>query len=113
MQFELTRLREHGVGDHWLAVLRGPTHDPRIARAIALAASRFRLTPRQREVLHLVLRGDANTTIAAALTISERAVEQHVSAMFDRAAVNSRAALVAAVLLGTNSLATRRSFPRK
>ncbi|MDB4960831.1 MAG: hthA [Myxococcales bacterium] len=100
INFELVRFREHGMGDHWLAILRARGSDIRIAQAVSLAVIRFKLTSRQREVLELVLRGEANTTIAAMLAISERAVEQHVSAMFDRAAVDSRSALISLVLLG-------------
>ena len=100
LPFELTRFREHGGEDHWLAILRTKGTDARLAHALGLAASRLKLTPRQREVLDLVIRGAATTTIAAALAISERAVEQHISAMFDRAEVSSRAALVSLVLLG-------------
>jgi DNA-binding NarL/FixJ family response regulator len=46
----------------------------------------------------MVVRGMANATIAAELGISERAVEGHVSAIFDRAGVDNRAALVALVM---------------
>jgi len=100
LPFEVTRFREHGGDDHWLAILRTKGTDARLAHALGMAATRLKLTPRQRDVLDLVIRGAATTTIAAALAISERAVEQHISAMFDRANVDSRAALVSLVLLG-------------
>lgn len=96
---ELTPLKERGVVDHWLAVVSVGTSDVTLTRAVARAVVRFKLTPRQREVLVLVLQGRSNTSIASTLGISERAVEQHVSTMFDRAAVDNRAALVARVLL--------------
>jgi DNA-binding NarL/FixJ family response regulator len=60
--------------------------------------TRWQLTPRQGEVLGLVSRGLANATIAAALGCGDRAVELHLTALFDRAGVESRAALVARVL---------------
>jgi len=47
-----------------------------------------------------VVRGLANKTIAELLTISLRAVELHVSAIFDQAGVDCRAALVSRVLVG-------------
>lgn len=100
MTFDLTRIRDHGTGDHWLAILRTPPGDAHVARALSLAVKRFKLTGRQRQVLELLLRGETNTTIATTLGISERAVEQHVSAMFDRAAVENRSALISLVLLG-------------
>ena len=65
---------------------------------IARASTRWRLTPRQREVLHWIVQGRSNASIALELGISERGVEQHVSAILDRATVNSRASLVAVVL---------------
>ncbi len=101
MRFEVTQIRERGNEDQWLAILRSRTTDVRIAQAISLAVKRFKLTARQRQVLELLLRGESNTTIAAGLAISERAVEQHVSAMFDRADVDNRSALISLVLLGT------------
>lgn len=100
LAFDLTPLASHGAPDHWLAVLRTRSADSRVAQAISRVASRLKLTRRQRDVLSRVVVGESNATIAAALSITERAVEQHVTALFDRAAVESRAALVAYVLVG-------------
>jgi DNA-binding NarL/FixJ family response regulator len=41
-----------------------------------------RLTPREREILALVAEGRSNPAIAEALSISRRAVERHISAIF-------------------------------
>lgn len=41
-----------------------------------------RLTPRELDVLTLVARGAANSGIAAALVISEKAVEKHIGSIF-------------------------------
>ncbi len=41
-----------------------------------------RLTPREREVLALMAQGRANAGIAAALVVTEGAVEKHVSSIF-------------------------------
>jgi DNA-binding CsgD family transcriptional regulator len=68
------------------------------ARA-AHAASRWALTPRQSDVLGLVVAGHANATIAELLAISPRAVEYHLTAIFARTHTQNRAALVAAVAL--------------
>ena len=100
LSFELTRFREHGPEDHWLAILRSRDSDVRMARSLSVAVKRFKLTGRQRAVLELLLRGETNTTMAATLGISERAVEQHVSAMFERAGVENRSTLISLVLLG-------------
>jgi DNA-binding CsgD family transcriptional regulator len=97
---DLTPLDDRGAKNHWLAVLRTRTEDSRVADALARAASRLGLTRRQREVLEHVITGKSNATIADALRVSERAIEQHLTAIFDRAAVDSRAALVTYVLLG-------------
>lgn len=56
-----------------------------------------RLTPRQRELLLLVARGYSNTEIARALTISPGTVRKHLENIFQRLAVQSRTAAVAAV----------------
>ena len=97
---ELIALTAHGAQDHWLAVVRTHGADNRVTHAVARAAARLKLTRRQREVLARVIVGESNAAIGAALKITERAVEQHVTALFDRAAVESRAALVTYVLLG-------------
>ena len=65
---------------------------------VRTCATRWTLTPRQLAVLELVVTGMANATIAAMLGIADRTVESHVTAIFDRAGVDSRAALVATVL---------------
>ena len=46
----------------------------------------------RREVLTLVVRGDSNRQIAAALFLSEKTVARHVSNIFGKIGVNSRAA---------------------
>lgn len=100
MNLEITPLDARGAPDHWLAVIRTRTADGRAAQAVARVAARLKLTRRQREVLARVVTGETNAAIAKALHITERAVEQHVTALFDRTAVDSRAALVTYVLLG-------------
>ncbi len=50
-------------------------------------------TPRQIEVLRLVLRGLTEKEIAADLTLSPRTVHHHITAIYERAGVSSRAAL--------------------
>ena len=53
------------------------------------------LTPRELEVLRLVAAGQTNKSIAAELVLSERTVERHVSNIFAKLAVSSRAAATA------------------
>jgi DNA-binding NarL/FixJ family response regulator len=50
------------------------------------------LSGREREVLTLVVRGESNRQIAAALFLSEKTVARHVSNIFGKIGVNSRAA---------------------
>jgi DNA-binding NarL/FixJ family response regulator len=42
------------------------------------------LTPREREVLGLMAEGRSNSAMAAALVVTERAVEKHVTAIFSK-----------------------------
>lgn len=49
------------------------------------------ITPREREILTLVTRGNANKEIAAALGISEDTVKQHVSRILVKLKANDRA----------------------
>lgn len=97
---QVTRLAESGASTMWLAVVHERSIEDRITAAVADAGDRWELTQRQRAVLAGVARGLANVTIAAELKVSVRAVEQHVTHILDRAGVDSRAALVAKVLLG-------------
>ncbi|MBA3473656.1 MAG: helix-turn-helix transcriptional regulator [Rubrobacter sp.] len=53
------------------------------------------LTPRELEVLRLIAAGRSNREIASALVISERTVDRHVSNIFTKLSVSSRAAATA------------------
>ena len=62
---------------------------------------RAHLTPRQREVLELIVEGLDNTQIAARLGISERTVRAHVSSVLERTGAGNRTqAAVAAIQRG-------------
>jgi DNA-binding NarL/FixJ family response regulator len=86
----------------------GSVVDPTIVDLLVAASNRVAtsplasLTPREREVLDLVAQGKSNAGVAAALTLTERAVEKHINALFAKLGlgitpdVNRR---VAAVLL--------------
>jgi DNA-binding CsgD family transcriptional regulator len=80
-----------GVPKHFLVVL-----PPEVADAeprVAAAAAHWSLTPRQAEVLALVVRGEANKTIASTLGCSVRTVEVHLTALFEKAQCGSRSEL--------------------
>jgi DNA-binding CsgD family transcriptional regulator/tetratricopeptide (TPR) repeat protein len=74
---------------------------PDLARTEALsagarpAAGSHPLSARELEVLRLVAAGKSNRTIASELFISERTVERHVSNIFTKVDVSSRAAATA------------------
>jgi DNA-binding NarL/FixJ family response regulator len=65
----------------------GSVIDPQVVEK--LVASRERrasqldgLTPREREILGLIAQGRSNSWIASNLTITKRAVERHINAIF-------------------------------
>lgn len=63
----------------------GTALDPEVVRQLiggGRATTLDRLTPREREVLALMAEGHSNSALAQQLTITERAVEKHVSAIF-------------------------------
>jgi DNA-binding CsgD family transcriptional regulator len=66
----------------------------------ARAAARWSLTPRQAAVLALVVEGLPTRTAAAVLGLSERGVEAHLTAIYEKAQVDRRAQLTAAVWRG-------------
>ncbi len=56
------------------------------------------LSEREREVAKLVSQGKSNKAIASALIISERTVENHITSIFKKMGVSSRAELIARYL---------------
>jgi DNA-binding CsgD family transcriptional regulator len=69
----------------------------RVDALIRRAASReaHGLTPRELQVLRLVAAGETNKAIAAKLVVSERTVDRHVSNIFTKVGVSTRAAATA------------------
>ena len=73
---------------------------PDLARVAALAGSqgardRYALSPRELEVLRLLASGETNRAIAGVLVLSERTVDRHVSNIYAKLGVSSRAAATA------------------
>jgi DNA-binding NarL/FixJ family response regulator len=88
-------LLKHRVGDLALftdAVRRvahgGSALDPQVVARMVARPRRdgpmAHLTPREREVLALMAEGRSNTSIAAAMNVTVGAVENHVTAIFDK-----------------------------
>ncbi len=68
-----------------------PTGPRRIAW---LKAAAYGLSPREREIVDLVLRGASRKQMAATLYISEYTVQDHLSNIFDKVGVRGREALI-------------------
>jgi len=68
----------------------GSVIDPAVVEALVAARTAARnsplagLTPREREVLSQVAQGRNNAGIAAALSLTDRAVEKHINAIFSK-----------------------------
>jgi DNA-binding CsgD family transcriptional regulator len=92
-RFAVTPLVLPGHPTYFLCIERPRPPDP-TARCAAFAA-RHALSGRQADVLGLVVRGLDNKTIAAHLRCAESTVEMHLTAVYDRTQVESRAELVA------------------
>ena len=72
-----------------------------LARPVVVAevlAAAYGFTAREREVVGLLLRGSGNRAIAGELGISEHTVKEHVTSVFAKAGVLSRAELAATLL---------------
>lgn len=66
-----------------------------------LHTAAYGLSPREREIVELVVRGVSNRKIAATLYISEYTVQDHLSNIFDKVGVRGRQALVKHLYLGS------------
>jgi pimeloyl-ACP methyl ester carboxylesterase/DNA-binding CsgD family transcriptional regulator len=65
--------------------------------ADAMAALFARLTPRQRELLELIAQGRDNAQIAATLSLSEKTVRNHITSIFAKLEVETRAQAIVRV----------------
>jgi len=61
---------------------------------VAALAHAPRLSPRERDVLRLVVDGKSNKEIAAALRVTERTVKFHVTSIFNKLGAENRAQAV-------------------
>lgn len=92
VRIQATRLA--GADEPQVAVVV-QTATPQELAPLRLAA--FGLTPREREVVDLVLRGRSTREIADALFISEYTVQDRLKAVFEKMGIRSRRELVAVV----------------
>lgn len=82
------------AGPSKVAVIVEPTSPDRVASMLMAV---HELTPRERDITHLVLRGAPTTEIASALRIAPQTVQQHLKSIFDKTGTRSRRALVSQV----------------
>lgn len=83
----------HVVGSGLLVVVERPAAE---LRWLSLLEARWKLTPREVEVLAVLAEGAGNEAIALRLACSVRTVETHVSRLLEKSSQGSRAALIAA-----------------
>jgi non-specific serine/threonine protein kinase len=100
--------------EYALTALGAGRQDARVLRSVGASAEATILSPREREVVALVVQGLSNRDIAARLALSERTVESHVSNALRRLGIASRVRLaVWAVERGLTASAPRlASAPR-
>ena len=104
-------LGEEGYADAWAAGRADP--DDVIAAALGRPSARdgsttdlaaaFGLSPRQREVLALLVAGHSDKEIAAALFVSRPTASKHVAAILAKLGVDSRTAAVSVALQSTSA----------
>jgi DNA-binding CsgD family transcriptional regulator len=95
---QVTQLTGAGLPPRWLVVLPALDGEAALTARADAAARAWKLTARQAEVLGWLVRGDANKTIAHRLGCSPSTIEIHVTAIFRKARVDGRTALVSRVL---------------
>jgi two-component system, NarL family, nitrate/nitrite response regulator NarL len=61
-----------------------------LVRPAPISKTRFRLTPRELEIVDAVRRGDTNKTIARQLSITENTVKHHLTTIFGKVGVFTR-----------------------
>lgn len=90
--FQVKRIAVAGAPSHFIAVQRGGPADTETR--VRVAAGSLEATPRQAEVLSLLVRGRSNKAIAAELGCAEATVEIHVGVLFKKSGCGSRCEMV-------------------
>ena len=80
-----------------IAVIIEPAHPSTVAPLLIRSLG---LTPRERDVALLVLRGASTQAIGGELHLSAYTVKDHLKSIFDKIGVRSRRDLVARILAG-------------
>lgn len=96
--------RAQGRSGRWIGMRAWQTERHRVVLSVgpadltdlvAIVLDAYGLTPRERDVTQLVLRGASTATIATQLTLSPHTVQDHLKAVFTKTGVGSRRELVA------------------
>lgn len=101
-QFRLFMLSRHTLQTEISLVEEKPapralTAEVAEGRGLEAIVKEFGLSPREKEVLELVVKASSNKEIAAALFISEHTVKNHLTNIFNKMSVTDRAQAIAAV----------------
>ncbi len=103
-QFRLFVLSRHTleteiklVEDVPVVAARPLTSEGAEGRGLEAIVKQFGLSPREKEVLELVVKASSNKEIAATLFISEHTVKNHLTNIFNKMGVSDRAQAIAAV----------------
>ena len=72
-----------------------PVSDAPLAREVPLSPAELGLTPRQGEILAMLLQGLPNRPIATALNVSEHTVKEHVTAILHKLQARNRVEAIA------------------
>ena len=111
----IPRVRVRGRSGRWLALygsLTEPSGERPSETVIVIGAARpedvawlnvaaYELSPREEEVLGLLVRGRTNREISRSLFISEHTVQRHVSNIFEKVGVRSRKNLLKRLFFDT------------
>jgi pimeloyl-ACP methyl ester carboxylesterase/DNA-binding CsgD family transcriptional regulator len=97
-QFVLPETNEESLlaAARFLGLLPGDA--PALAPPVADTKSAVSLTPRELEVLALVVAGQSNRKIAEGLVLSERTVARHIANIYEKTAMHGRAEITAYAL---------------
>jgi DNA-binding NarL/FixJ family response regulator len=95
----LACMRAVSMGNRWLpAEIVEPAIKRELRRRGTIEPNKHPLTPREREIVHLVAEGRSNKEIGLQLGVTEGTVKMHLHNIYQKLSVNNRTALAAFVL---------------
>ena len=104
-------------GEYWVGRKAVATLDVALKEVAAAfpapAPKHFGLTPRELEIVSVILTGSSNADIAARFSISEKTVKHHLTNIFDKLGVSSRLELALFALHYKLDLSCKGAAPRQ